>query len=364
MVPCGAFEAGEAGDNQVARARVGPIAAFAMRDAFVLRNLCDGPTGPCRVDRLDLPQLSAGSQVMLTTAGHYLVGIDHDDGRVQTYEFDDEGRFVENGDEPELVDQEQGPAKLVIGLRDSDSLIVRDRRGRLAVFEPTASKAIPIAPELSELMRLAAVGEHHVAVKVPRADGRQTLYLVDLGNTDNGPRRPADPFEIATGDFTSIVIGPGDGTLVVSEGSGTEATVLVFDVRAKMLVDAFEGEVVSARQENQRRALEEVPGLHAVSPSGDQLAYRTTSGALAVRQLGTQSSCLVRNTNRLGTARQPTRDVGNHDTAGFSADGIIYAEYNVGASDSYVYAYDPRQQQIVPLGNEEGGWHLSAVPGR
>lgn len=364
MVPCDAFEAGEADANQMMRSSRGPIAAFAMKDAFVLRNLCDGPGGECQVDKLALPELSAGSQVMLTTAGHYLVGIDRKDGSTWTYEFDDAGR--RKAREQTYADENNGPAKLIIGLHDSDSFIVRDRRGRLAVYEPKATFAIPIATDLGEYTRLAAVGERHVALKVPHAEGKQTLYLVDLGEAPEGgaSRDPRRPVEIATGDFTSVVLGPGDGTLVISEGRGTEASVFVFDVGSKTLVDAFEGEVISAPQENQRRSLEEVPGLHALSPSGEHLAYRTTSGALAVRQLGAQSSCLVRNTNRLGTDRTPTRRVGDHVTAGFSATGVIYAEYAVGRSDSYVYAYEPRSQQLITLGKESGGWHLAAVPGR
>ena len=77
-----------------------------------------------------------------------------------------------------------------------------------------------------------------------------------------------------------------------AEGRGAEATVLVFHVKSGELIDRFQGEVVSSRQENNRRAIEELPGLHAVAPSGDRLAYRTVSGALAVRR---------------NTVRSPTR---------------------------------------------------------
>lgn len=363
LLPCDSFESGEAARNTLVRADEGPIAVVATSDPFLLRKLCDD--GECWVDKLPLEELSAGSQVMLTTRGHFVVGIDREESSIWTYTLDDSGRRTDKGQS--YVDEDKGPAKLVIGLRDSDSLIVRDRQGQLSVYEPDATVAIPIAPELGDYTRLAAVGHQHVVVKVPHAEGKQTLYLVDLGDEDDdGPsvRDPKRPVKLATGDFTSVVIGPDDASLVISEGRGTEASVLVFDVASTTLVDAFEGEVVSARQENQRRALEELPGLHALSPSGEQLAYRTTAGSLAVRQLGEQSSCLVRNTNRLGTDREPTRRVGDHAAAGFSADGIIYAEYTVGAAESYVYAYDPRGQQLVPLGAEDGGWHLGAVPGR
>jgi YD repeat-containing protein len=357
MAPCGAFEPGDAAENTVVRAHEGPIAAVAMKDAFVLRNLCDGPQGECHVDRLPLPELSAGSQVMLTADGRYLVGIDHEDGDVWTYTFDAHGKRVSK--QATYVDETTGPAQLVIGMRDSELLVVRDREDRLAVYRPRDTKAEPIAPELGEYLRLAAVGERHVAVRVTADDGNgQRVYLVDV------ERKPERAYPVATGDFTSVVFGPGDGTLVLSEGRGIEASVLVFDVGSRQLVDAFAGDVVSSREQNDHRALEEVPGLHALSPSGEQLAYRTTAGALAVRHLGEQSSCLVRNTNRLGTGKEPSERAGDHAVAGFGADGMMYAEYRVGTSASFLYAYDPRHQQLTPLGTEEGGWHLAAVPGR
>lgn len=351
MMPCEAFEPGDGATNTVVRAFEGPIAALAMKDPFLLVNLCDG--AECRVEKLLLEHLSPGSQVMLTTDGRWLVGIDHQDGGVWTYAID--GATVEP--EPTYVHETDGPAQLVIGLRDSERLIVRDRKDRLAVYEPGKQVALAIAPELGAYQRLAAVGERHVAVRVPRQDGMQSLYVVDVDD-------PKHHHAVATGDFTSVVIGPGDGTLVVSEGRGKEASVLMFDVKSRELVDAFAGELVSSREQNDHRALEELPGLHALSPAGEQLAYRTTAGSLAVRQLEAQSSCLVRNTNRMGTGDEPSRHAGDHAVAGFAADGMLFAEYTVGTSDSFVYAYDPRRQQIAPLGSEDGGWHLAAVPGR
>jgi hypothetical protein len=354
MMPCDAFEPGDANANTMVRAFEGPIAAVAMKDAFLLRNVCDGANGECRVDKVALPELSAGSQVMLTTAGRFLVGIDHERGDVWTYEL----RGAEISREPTYVDERGGPGQLVIGLRDSDRLIVRDREDRLAVYEPGKQMARPIAADLGAYLRLAAVGEHHVAVKVPNGDdGSQRLYVVDV----DAPERYR---AVATGTLTSVVFGPGDASLVVSEGRGADASVLVFDVAGGALMDAFAGDLVSSHEQNDHRALEEVPGLHALAPGGDELAYRTTAGSLAVRQLGQQSSCLVRNTNRLGTGEEPSRRAGNHALAGFGADGMMYAEYTVGASDSFVYAYDPRHQQITPLGAEDGDWHLAAVPGR
>lgn len=353
MLPCEAFEPGDGATNTVVRAFEGPFAALAMKDPFVLVNLCDGPQGECRVEKLLLEHLSPGSQVMLTTDGRWLVGIDHQDSGVWTYAID--GASLEP--EPTYVHETDGPAQLVMGLRDSARLIVRDRSDRLAVYGPGDQVALAIAPDLGAYQRLAAVGEHHVAVRVPQRDGMQSLYLVDVDD-------PERYHAVATGDFTSVVIGPDDRSLVVSEGRGTDASVLVFDVGSRVLVDAFAGDLVSSREQNDHRALEELPGLHALSPAGEQLAYRTTAGSLAVRELESQSSCLVRNTNRMGTGEAPSRRAGDHAVAGFAADGMMYAEYTVGASDSFVYAYDPRNQQIAPLGREDGGWHLAAVPGR
>lgn len=352
MLPCEAFEPGAAAENTLVRAFQGPIAAMAMNDAFVLRQLCDPE---CHLESLQLPELSPGSQVMLTTNGRWLVGIDHAGGDVWTYSFDAQGKRVTK--ENTYVDETVGPAQLVIGLRDSDRLIVRDRSDRLAVYSPGDQVAHPIASDLGEYLRLAAVGVQHVVVRVPSGDDLQQLHVVDVDEPDQHRL-------VATGDFTSVVLGPGDGSLVVSEGRGAGASVLVFDVESGELLDAFAGDIVSSREHNDHRALEEVPGLHALAPGGDELAYRTTAGSLAVRELGQQSSCLVRNTNRLGTGEEPSRRAGNHAIAGFGADGMMYAEYTVGASDSFVYAYDPRHQQITPLGAEDGDWHLAAVPGR
>ncbi len=365
MVPCGSFDAGEAGVNRMARQHHGPVAALAMKDAFVVRNLCDGPNGECHLTRVMLPELAPGSQVMLTTAGNYVVGIDHDDGRMWTFEFDQAGRYKTKT--PIYAHETDGPAQLVIGLRSSNRLIVRDRQDRLAVYVPKSLKAIPIAEDLGDYVRLAAVGERHVAVRVIHDTRSQSVYLVDLG--EEGTRlpipvpEPSRPHRVATGDFKSIVFGPGDATLVLSEGDGADAAVLVFDVGSRNMVDAFAGEVISSHEQNSSRKLEELPGLHALSPSGSQLAYRTVSGSLAVRHLGTQSSCLVRNTNRLGTGDEPNAREGNHALAGFSAAGVIYAEYTVGTSQSFVYAYDPIRQENTPLGRETEGWHLAAVPG-
>ncbi|MEM7159263.1 MAG: hypothetical protein AAF799_40875 [Myxococcota bacterium] len=362
MVPCDEFDAGEASDNQVDRAHVGPIAAIAMKDSFLLRNVCDGDD--CKFDRLPLPELSAGSQLMLSTAGHFLVGIDDDTGRIWTHEFDDNGH--RKNKEQTYVHPDDGPAMLVIGLRDSDSLIVRDRSNRLAVYEPRGYQALPIADDLGPNARLAAVGEHDVVVRIDHDNGTESLYMVDVGDEPlpGKLRRIAPPLKIATGHFTSVVFGPGDGTLVLSSGKGRDASVIVVDVATTTVIDAFEGDVISAPQDNDKRAVEEFPGLHAISPSGDQIAYRTVSGSLAVRRLGTQSSCLVRNTNRLGTGRDPGNNDGNHVAAGFSADGIIYAQYRVGTAQSFVYAYEPQHQQMTTLGREESGWRLTAVPGR
>lgn len=352
LVPCDAFEPGDGAENTVVRSLAGAVAAVAMNDAFLLRNECEGD-GPCRLQKAMLRELSPGSQVMLTSRGNYLVGIDAEDDKVWTYELIG-ARFSR---EPTYVDEDDGPAQLVIGLRDSDELIVRDRKDRLAVYVPGKQRARPIATGLGAYLRLAAVGERHVAVRVPRENGHQSLYVVDVSD-------PERHHAVTTGDITSVVFGPGDGTLVVSQGRGTEASVLVFDVGSRELMDAFAGDLVSSREQNDQRALEPVPGLHALSPSGEQLAYRTTAGSLAVRELEQQSSCLVRNTNRLGTGDEPSRRAGNHALAGFGADGMMYAEYTVGASESFVYAYDPRGQELTPLGAEDGGWHLAAVPGR
>ena len=370
LVPCGSFDAGEAGANRMARENHGPVMAVAMNESFVLRNICED--GACELRRLVLleQELSPGSQVMLTTRGNYLVGINRDDGRMWTYEFDESGR--RKSKTPSYVHETDGPAKLVMGLRNSNRLIVRDRQNRLALFVPGHQNAIPIDADLDETVVVAAVGEHHAALQVKHTDS-QSVYLVDLGYEPQvgdvdyvlppPTRTPTLPRRVARGDFKSIVFGPNDATLVLSEGRGDDARVLVFDVGTMILIDAFEGEVISSREQNDANSIEELPGLHALSPSGEHIAYRTVSGALAVRQLTVQSSCLVRNTNRLGTGREPRRNDGNHPVAGFSASGVIYAEYSVGQSDSYVYAYEPRRQKLVPLGSADGGWHLAAVPG-
>ncbi len=357
MVPCDSFEPGDATDsNTVVRAQEGVIAAIAMEDAFLLRNTCDLPDGGCRVEKRSLPELSAGSQVMLTTNGEFLVGIDRQGGGVWTYKFDDRGHLVYK--DATYTDQTLGPAQLVIGMRDSSQLVVRDHEDRLAIYQPKHSRAIRIAPDLGRLVRLAAVGERHVAIREFHTEHSQTVYIVDVDNT------PDAAHVVASGDFTSVAFGPGDQTLVLAEGRGTDASVLVFDVKSREIIDRFAGDLISSRTENDHRAIDEVPGMRALSPSGEQIAYRTTSGALAVRMLGSQSSCLVRNTNRLGTGDASSQRAGNHAVAGFSADGIIFAEYSVGAADSFVYTYDPRHQQITPLGSEETGWVLAAVPGR
>ena len=141
------------------------------------------------------------------------------------------------------------------------------------------------------------------------------------------------------------MLTPDDERIIATSGTGDDAQTLVFAVPSGELIDRFAGGAVSGRKSG-----EEMPGLRGVSPDGSHVAYRTPTGALAMRSLDTHASCLVRSST-----------AGDHEVAGFAANGMLFMEANEGVGASRVLAFDPISREISALGSAEQGYHLAAV---
>ena len=233
---------------------------------------------------------------------------------------------------------------------------------------------------------VGALGYRHVVARKPRGDGTEELYLIrvvparkvdELGSTMIG-----EPQLLATGPaFRRVLITAGpspaergdpkefqhdvptDAQVIVTSGEGSEARTLIFDVSNLSQIANFAGEIVT-----KHAVLEDVPGLSAVSPDGTHLAYLTSDGGLALRNLETQRSCLVKSSNSA-----------THLLAGFAADATLYFE---AAEDAYVdddktgyalqsveniHTYDPLAETFTSITTPDTDprvnvWRLRAVP--
>ena len=173
--------------------------------------------------------------------------------------------------EPTYVDETDGPAQLVIGLRDSDRLIVRDRKNRLAVYKPGQGQGGGLRDRPGSRRATAPGRGGRAARGRARASTRWPAEPVrgrrdrDPSAITRWPRATSTAWCSAPATARWWFRGPRRRGL----GAGVRRG------QPRRVVDAFAGNLVSSRQQNNHRALEEVPGLHALSPGGEQLAYRT-----------------------------------------------------------------------------------------
>lgn len=337
-----------------------PVIAVAADEPtpFVTHRVCSG--NDCWLQKSPVeardggdPYLPPGSELMLTPSGHYLVGINavgqEEEASVLTFEIHGEADAVEpiqmrtevfpNG---QLL-----PRHLVASMRGSDTdwLIARDADGALMRYAPNQASGQLLALDIEDL-GVAAVGERHLVGRQIHSGGEETLYLIVVDGEGNAHEQATPLLRGET--FSRVTLTPRDDMVIATAGEGTDAETFVFDVASGKLLDRFAGAAISGRA-----AGEELPGLRAVSPDGSALAYRTPGGAVAMRGLDTQGSCLVRSAGRTP-----------HSVAGFSADGVLYMEANAGGGDSQIYAFDPPTRRLTTLGDPTRGMKLVAVPGR
>ncbi len=364
-VPCAAMELGASAPATVTSLASAPVLVVSAEDPtpFVVVRVCPVDT-PCVYYRqplpgpegedLDGPAITPGSALMVTALGNWVVGIDKELGGMSTWEIDTNARelagavgpldrFSAAGDDDD--DADRRPAVLVASMRSSDHVLVRDASGGLAVFHPNWRSLRPIAEDHPSL-KVVAIGEQWIVGREDIDGERERLLLVPV----DPELETFDAEELAEADsFTRVEMTDDDRLVVATSGDGDGAETFVFDVASGALVDRFIGAAVTGLRE-----LDAVPGLRAVSPDGSHLAFRTSTGAVALRDLETHSACLVRSSS-----------AGDHRVAGFGADGTIYMQAELDYTESRVFAFETRTRSLVALDIEPGtGHHLAAVPSR
>lgn len=234
-------------------------------------------------------------------------------------------------------------------------------------------------------LRVVALGHRHVVARQSRGDGIEELYLIRVA-----PAKKVDEFGtstigkallLATGPaFQRVLITEGpspaergdpnefgheiptDVQVIATSGEGPDARTLIYDVSNLDQIANFAGEVVT-----KHAALEDVAGLSAISPDGTHLAYLTSDGGLAMRNLASQRSCLIKSS-----------DSATHVLAGFAANATLYfeAEETTYLDDDHtgyerrdvenIYTYDALAQTFAALTTPQtfpdtAVWRLKAV---
>lgn len=235
-------------------------------------------------------------------------------------------------------------------------------------------------------LRVVALGHRHVVARQSRGDGIEELYLIRVAPAfkvdEFGTSTIGKPLLLATGPaFARVLITEGpspaergdpnefqheiptDVQVIATSGEGPDARTLIYDVSNLSQIANFAGEVVT-----KHAVLEDVAGLSAISPDGTQLAYLTSDGGLALRDLATQRSCLIKSS-----------DAATHVLAGFAANATLYFEaeelaYLADDQTGYeqqdvenIYTYDALAQTFTALTTpqtfpETVVWRLKAVP--
>ncbi|KIG18144.1 hypothetical protein DB30_01648 [Enhygromyxa salina] len=384
LEPCGKIDL--TGTQTRSLARQGPtvIAVSDGAHVEVVRTCAHADCGFAELEVQSLTLRAPPDQLMLTASGRWL-----------TYRVGS-GAFRIDLDAPKLDTSASGPQiapdfgvpgnidEIVGSLRGGDWLIYRSRAmGGKTGPEPDSELWAVYVGELSEAetaqqfqlgaghdLRVVAMGHRHIVARERLDEGREDLYLVRVAPARRvdilAGGEVGDPLHLTSGDeFRRVMITEGpspaqiDGStephaevptdvqVIATTGAGAGARTLVFAVSDLDHVANFSGEVVTSLN-----ALEDVPGLSPVSPGGKHLAYITTRGDLALRNLDDQKSCMIR-------PASATR----HVLAGFASDGTMYFEAEEGGHEA-VYAYQGDTQVFTPLTGSDQQWRLQAVPPR
>jgi hypothetical protein len=336
--------------------------------------------GDCEDLSIDLQQ--APEQLMLTASGRWLVHrtntlVERRDLHACTTVAD--GHVCPNYS----VGTKNNIAELVGTLRGGDWIIYHDKNRQLwAVHVGDGElREFPLGSGLG--LSVIALGHRHVIAHKRRGDGIEELYLIrvaaapeidEFAENNTGKAKllavgPAfrrvlitegpSPAELDLGDDEV----PTDARVIATSGEGAGARTLIYDVSNLGQIANFAGEVVT-----KHAVLEDVPGLSGVSPDGSHLAYLTSDGGLALRNLETQRSCLVKSS-----------DASKHLLAGFAADATLYFEaeeeaYLRADNTGYerqpvenIHAYDPLTETFTALTTSQTDsrakvWRLKAAP--
>ena len=374
ILPCGPLELGAPDEDEndtalasrlVERAPMIAISAMTRDERFssmVVYPLCADERLDCglRAHHLDL---TPGSQIAVTGTGNWVVGIDNPRGdwrawRLQ-YEDDLTAPSLVLADEDDAPDP--SPYRIVASLRDQDRLLVRDggEHSRLYAVTP-GTREIVRFPEAEKGTFVLAVGHRFAVLGKAQGYRGDWLYFVAVGPftakeqaqhelMNEGAVLRVGPIP----GLEDVFLSPDDSKAAVSRFNDGFQETLVFDVLSGAKIDGFDGSPISLDSGRQ-----ELPGLSAFSPDSSRLSYRRSDGDLALRNLTTRGSCAVR--------------PGDHRIAGFSADGILFAEarqysrLNDKRGTSEVVTIDLSTgvgQRLPQYGSaEERDFHLVAVP--
>lgn len=258
--------------------------------------------------------------------------------------------------------------RLIGSLRGDDWVLVETSTGVMSAvrFDRTTRAFTLHTLDLPDGAQIISLGDRTAVARVVK-DGYDELYLVRVNPTkhfDNGGWDAAGRVEylgatIGRASRVDIVAGerpdanepfpdtPYDRLVVVSSGSGMTATTTIYSVLDGEVVDQFWGSVRSGTV-----ALSNTPGLSGVSPDGSKLAYITRRGSLAIRDLETQGSCMVRSS-----------DAGTHTLAGFSNSGNMLFQAENNDFDQNVFSYDPASRNLAALTEGDTKRILTGVPG-
>jgi hypothetical protein len=343
----------------------------------------------CDELELPLPDPQAGKalQLMLTASGRWLVYRGEQD--VKRFDLaceeSPESACTWDGTDIESLSELTGT------LRGGDWIIYRDTENQLrAVYvgddDPASALGRDFALGSGFDLRVVALGHRHVVARQSRGDGIEELYLIRVAPAHKvdelGANTIGKALLLATGPaFHRVLITQGpspaerrdpnefqheiptDVQVIATSGEGPEARTLIYDVANLDQIANFAGEVVT-----KHAVLEDVAGLSGLSPDGTHLAYLTSDGGLALRNLASQRSCLVKSS-----------DSATHVLAGFAANAMLYfeaeeASYLDDEHTGYerqdvenIYTYDPLAQTFTALTTPQtfpdtAVWRLKAVP--
>jgi hypothetical protein len=332
-------------------------------------------------------------QLMLTGSGRWLVV--HREGELTAKRFDLDTCTFEDTctPDPDSVGTESNIAELVGTLRGGDWIIYWTTNRKLwAVYvgddellDDDESFESEFALGNDPGLLVVALGHRHVVASKRRGDGTEELYLIRVA-----PAPEVDEFaRTTTGEAKLLATGlafrrvlitegpspaqldlgkdevPTDAQVIVTSGEGPDARTLIYGVANRSQIANFAGEIVT-----KHAVLEDVPGLSAVSPDGTHLSYLTSDGGLALRNLATQRSCLIKSSN-----------AATHLLAGFAADATLYFEVEEEAylnadgtgyqrqTVENIHAYDPLTGIFTAITTAQTDpltkvWRLKAVPPR
>ena len=388
LEPCGALDL--AGDAALRSADAPILALSDGEDVSIIRTI----GGTVDVEHIEVHN-SGGTpvrpdQLMLTASGRrltYRVGSD-------VFSVDLEGD-LEDGHRPR--DAFPGIDEIVGTLRGGDWIVYRtwamnEAEGAAAPTRAGDSELWAVyvgdpddLPEQQQArfqlgaghdLRVVAMGQRHVIAREILDAETEALFLLrvapDPASDHLSWNTVGKALHLTTGaSFERVVLTEGpapdpggpaydqvptDDLIIASSGSREDARTLIFSVATRTLLANFEGAVVT---DNLPR--ENVPGLSAVSPSGTHLAYLTQDGSLALRDLDSNSSCMVRPSTGFA-----------HKLAGFGADGTLYFESRERQRRSddasktetieHVYAYAPADQRMTRLTSGSDKSTLLAAP--